>query len=141
MSAVIKTINALKEIYIGDYVQFHKDKFGYVEKTLPNNLIRIAEDDGSLRPRRYHVRKNLVAAIPKNGDSPSQNRALRQPPVPSNNITPADSDDETEVDLIELITVLKTTKYWTSNKNSKSNVNKNPFFDYLKKMIIKIKVG
>ena len=87
------------------------------------------------------MRKNLVAAIPKNGDSPSQNRALRQPPVPSNNITPADSEDETEVDSIELITVLKTTKYWTSNHNSKNNVNKNPFFDYPKQRAIRIKVG
>ena len=51
MSAVIKTINALKENHVGDYVQFYKDNFGYVEQELPNNLIRIAEDDGSLRPR------------------------------------------------------------------------------------------
>ena len=114
----------MKQIHVGDYVQFHKDKFGYVEQTLPNNLIRVVEDDGSLRPRCYHVRKNLVAAIPKNGDSPSQNRALRQPHVPSNNITLIDSDYETEVDSIELITVLKKTKYWTSNQNSKRNVRK-----------------
>ena len=141
MSAVIKTINALKEIHVGDYVQFYKDKFGYVEAELPNNLIRIAEDDGSLRPRHYHVRRNLVAVIPKNGDSPAQNRTLRQPPVPDNDTTPLDSDDETEIDSIELITILKETKYWTSIQNSKKDVNKNPFFEYMKKIIIKTKGG
>ena len=94
-----------------------------------------------MRPRHYHVRRNLVAVIPKNGDSPAQNRTLRQPPVPDNDTTPLDSDDETEIDSIELITVLKETKYWTSIQNSKNNVNKNPFYEYMKKMIIKTKVG
>ena len=133
MSAVIKTINALKEIHIGNYVQFHKDKFGYVEQILPNDLIRIVEDDGSLRPRHYHVRKKLVAVIPKSGESPAENRTLRQPPVPTNAITPSESDDETDIESVELITALKTTKYWTFIPNMNNNVNKNPFYEYMKK--------
>ena len=85
MSSVIKTINALKEIHIRYYIQFHKDKFGYVEDTLPNVSIRIIEDNEYLRPRCYNEKKNLVASVPKNGNSPYQNRAFRQPPVPSSN--------------------------------------------------------
>ena len=53
MSAILRTIDSLKQIRVGDYVQFHGDRLGYVEKLLPNNIIRIREDDGTLRPRRF----------------------------------------------------------------------------------------
>ena len=78
MSAILRTIDALKQINVGDYVQFHGDRLGYVETLLSNNIILIKEDDGTLRPRRFRVRKHLVAVIPKSGVSSTENRTLMQ---------------------------------------------------------------
>ena len=126
MSSILRTIDALKEIHIGDYVQFHNGRLGYVEQILPNDLIGITEDDGSLRPRRYHVRSNLVAVIPQSGVTAVENRTLLQPPSPGvNNIST--TEDNINDDTKELIDILKKTHQWTANNNT----NDHPFFNYL----------
>ena len=47
MSSVIRTIDALKEMHVGDYVEFHKGRLGYVEKIIPPDTVLIVEDDGT----------------------------------------------------------------------------------------------
>ena len=59
MSSIILTIDALKEMRVGNYVEFHKGRLGYVEKIIPPDIVLIVEDDGtsqSRRPRRYNVK-------------------------------------------------------------------------------------
>ena len=41
MSSIIKTIDALSEIRVGDYVQFHEDRLGYVKSISENNVVKI----------------------------------------------------------------------------------------------------
>ena len=106
MSAILRTIDALKEIRVGDYVQFHGDRLGYVEKMLSNNIIQIRDDDGTLRPKRFQARKHLVAVIPKSGVSAIENRNLMQSPNPETNNTPVDEDNITS-ETQELISILK----------------------------------
>ena len=79
-------------------VKVAKNKYSNIsiESVLQNNdLIRIIENNGSLRPHHYHLRSNLIEVVPKNGDSTSKNRYLRQPPVPSINNTSIKSVDTT----------------------------------------------
>ena len=59
MSSIRRTIDALKEIHEGDYVEFHKDKLGYVEKIIPPDKLCIILDDGTHRStivRRFNVK-------------------------------------------------------------------------------------
>ena len=129
MSSIIRTIDALKEIHVGDYVEFLNGRLGYVDEIIPPDNIRIVEDDGSLtssRSRRFTVKKHKVAVVPKSGSSFTNNRTLIQPPEPykaTNRIDSENFPDETK----KLIKVLKETKNWTNNSIS----NKHPFFNYL----------
>ena len=131
MSAILRTIDALRQIRVGDYVEFHTDRLGYVESITPPDRLCIIEDDGttsSARPRRFHVRDNTVALMPRAGDGYVNNRSLIQPPEPYENSTRNDSDtfsDETK----EMISVLKKTNHWTYDSTN----NEHPLFAYLKR--------
>ena len=76
MTSILRTIDALKEVHIGDYVQFHNGRLGYVEALLPDDLVRIRENDGTTRPRRFNERKHLVVVIPQSGEAVVENRTL-----------------------------------------------------------------
>ena len=52
MSSVLRTIDALKELHVGDYVEFHKGRLGYVEQIIPPDTVRIIKDDGTSQSRR-----------------------------------------------------------------------------------------
>ena len=85
MSSVLRTIDALKEVHVGDYVEFHKGRLGYVEEITKPDTVLIVEDDGmtqSRRPRRYNVKQYKVAVVPKSGNSYTNNRNLIHPPEP-----------------------------------------------------------
>ena len=107
-------------------MQFHGDRLGYVEEMLPNDLVRIREDDGTSRPRRFQERKHLVAVIPKSGVSTTENRTLMQSPEPMTNNTQVIEDNITN-EAKELINVLKKTHKWSINKKNITN----PLFEYL----------
>ena len=59
-----------------------------------------------MRPRRYHVRSNLVAVIPQSGVTAVENRTLLQPPSPGVNNISTNEDNITD-DTKELIDILK----------------------------------
>ena len=85
MSSILRTIDALKEIHVGYYVEFHKGRLGYVEEIIPLDTIRIIKNDGttrSTRIRQFNVKKHKVAVIPQTGNSYTKNRTLIQPPEP-----------------------------------------------------------
>ena len=68
MSSILRTIDALRELNVGDFVEFHQGRVGYVEEIIPPDMVRIVEDDGmtqSRRPRKFIVKKNKVAVSPK----------------------------------------------------------------------------
>ena len=48
MSSILRTIDALKEVHVGDYVEFREGRLGYVEKIIPPKYVLIIEDDGTL---------------------------------------------------------------------------------------------
>ena len=75
---------------------------------LSNNIIRIREDDGTLRPRRFQERKHLVAVERKSGVITTENRTLMQSPKPITNNTPVVEDNITS-ETQELISILKNT--------------------------------
>ena len=127
MSSILRTIDALKEVHIGDYVQFHDGRLGYVEALLPDDLVRIRENDGTTRPRRFNARKHLVVVIPQSGETAVENRTLLQPPSPNTIETSTDSNDFTD-ETKELICILKKTNKWTSNNKNILN----PFYEYLR---------
>ena len=129
MSSILRTINALKEIHVGDYVEFHKDRLGYVEEIISPDTLSIIEDDGTLRSsrnRRFNVRMNKVALIPKAGNGYISHRSLIQPPEPYESSNHNDTDDFSD-DTKELIQVLKDTHIWTCNANRTDH----PFMTYL----------
>ena len=108
MSSVLRTINALKELHVGDFVEFHKGRIGYVDLIIPPDTVRIVEDDGtsqSKRPRKFNVKQHKVAAVPKTGNSSTNNRNLMQPPEPNENM----SDTYLE-ETKELINIMKDTR-------------------------------
>ena len=109
MSSILRTIDALKKIHEGDYVEFHNDKLGYVEKVIPPDTLCIIEGDGthrSTRVRRFNVKENKVALITQQGDGYINNRSLIQPPAPYETNNNNESDTfSTETN--ELISVLK----------------------------------
>ena len=95
MSSILRTIDSLKKIREGDYVEFHHDRLGYVDKVIPPDTLRIIEDDGtnfSTRIRRYNVKYNKVALIPRAGDGYINNRTLMQPPEPYEHSNSNESD-------------------------------------------------
>ena len=53
MTSILRTIDALKEVHVGDYVQFNEGRLGYVEKLLPDDLVRIRENDGTNRTKTF----------------------------------------------------------------------------------------
>ena len=130
MSSILRTIDAVKTIHVGDYVQFHRDRVGYVESILPTNVIRIVEDDGttgSSRQRRFNVRSTFVSVVPQSGDTSTQNRVLYQAPIPGEDTDtnqPEGFTDETK----ELISILKSTRKWIFDSSNSMH----PFLDYLK---------
>ena len=52
MSSILRTIDALKEIHVGDYVEFRKGRLGCVEVIIKLDTIRIIENDGTTRTIR-----------------------------------------------------------------------------------------
>ena len=84
---------------------------------LPDDLVRIRENDGTTRPRRFNERNHLVVAIPQSGETAVENRTLLQPPSPNTIETSTDSNDFTN-ETKELICILKKTNQWTSNNKT-----------------------
>ena len=129
MSSILRTIDALRELHVGDYVEFHGGRLGYVDEFVRNKYVRIIEDDGtnkSTRVRKFTIRKSMVASVAQVGNSQTNNRTLIQPPEPyetDNRFNSEDFSYETN----ELISVLKDTKKWTSNSKNQ----KHPFLNYL----------
>ena len=71
---------------MGDYVQFHKDRFGYVDRIISEKLVRIKEGSNkSMRFRHYTVRSHLVSCVTISGSTSSQNRNQLSPPSPPEN--------------------------------------------------------
>ena len=97
-----------------------------MEEILSNDIIRIREDNGTSRPRRFQARKNLFPVIPKSGVTAVENRTLLQPPSPSANDTSIVEDNIT-TETQELISILKLTHKWSNNNKSIGN----PLFRYL----------
>ena len=129
MSSIIRTFDALSEIRVGDYVQFHEDRLGYVQSISDNNVVKILEaNDGVVRPRHYHVRQNQVVVVPTVGEYASQNRNLLQPPPANVNVASQLIEGRSE-DTKELIKVMKETTLWSPYDRT----NSDPFFDYLDK--------
>ena len=76
MSSILRTIDALKEIRKGNYVEFHNGRLGYVEELIPPNLVRIIEDNGttkSTRKRIFTSEQHKVAVATKVGNSYTNN--------------------------------------------------------------------
>ena len=86
MSSIIRTISALRDIYVGDYVRFHIYKLGYVVIITDNDVVRIREATDNKRPRHYNVNKRFVSVAPTSGETASENRTLLQPPHQPRNI-------------------------------------------------------
>ena len=107
MSSILRTIDALKEIREGDYVEFHNDRLGYVDKVIPPDTLRIIEEDGtnlSTRIRRWTVKDNKVALIPRAGDGYINHRTLIQPPEPYENSN-SNLSESLSVETSELISI------------------------------------
>ena len=129
MSSILQTIDSLKQLKVGDYVQFYNDRVGYIDQIIDSTLVRIREaSENSVRCRFFNVRSNLVTVIPisGSGSSPVENRNLVQPP------SPRDNKDVERIENIgqqtkELIDILKKSRSWC---NTNKDV-KHPFFEYL----------
>lgn len=129
MSSILRTIDSLKKVHVGDYVSFREGRLGYVEKIISPEYVRVIEDDGtnkSTRVRRFTVEQHKVALVPQAGNSFTNNRNLIQPPEPyENNSTNITEDFSNNTKL--LISTLKESKNWTINSK---NI-KHPFLNYL----------
>ena len=107
MSSILRTIDALKKIREGDYVEFHQDRLGYVEEIIPPDTLRIIEDDGtnrSTRIRRFNVKYDKVALIPRAGDGYINHRTLIQPPEPYEHNN-SDESDTFSIETKELMSI------------------------------------
>lgn len=112
MSSILRTIDALKEVRVGDYVKFCEGRLGYVEKIISPKYSRIIEDDEtnkSTRVRRFNFEQHKLALLPQVGNSYTNNRTLIQHPEPYENNSRIDSEDFSHK-TNELISVLKETK-------------------------------
>ena len=128
MSSILKTIDVMRKLCEGDYVQFHTDKFGYIDRIISDSLVRIKEGSSkSMRFRHYNVPIHLVSIVSISGSTSTQNRNQLSPPSPPERMDQR-SENNIDNDSKELISVLKETRMWTDNKNKK----KHPFFEYLK---------
>ena len=88
MSSILQTIDSLKQLKVGDYVQFYNDRLGYIDSIINPDLVRIREaSENTVRSRYFNVRSNLVTVIPISGSgtSPFDNRNILQPPSPTEN--------------------------------------------------------
>ena len=110
-------------------MEFHQDRLGYVEEIIPPDTLRIIEDDGtnrSTRIRRFNVKYDKVALIPRAGDGYINHRTLIQPPEPYEHSN-SDESDTFSIETKELMSILKKTQHWTSNSHNKPH----PFLSYL----------
>ena len=72
MSSIIRTIDALRELHVGDFVEFHQGRVGNVEEIIPPDTVRIVEDDGmsqSTRLRKFIVKKDKVVVSLRSGNT------------------------------------------------------------------------
>ena len=61
MSLILRTMDALREFHVGDYVEFHGGRLGYVYEIVLNKCVRIIKDDGtnkSTRVRKFTAKKH-----------------------------------------------------------------------------------
>ena len=120
MSSILKTIDAMRKLREGDYVQFHTDKFGYIDRIISDSLVRIKEGTSkSMRFRHYNVPSHLVSIVSISGSTSTQNRNQLSPPSPPERMDQR-SENNIDNDSKELISVLKDTRMWTDNKNKKN---------------------
>ena len=120
MSSILKTIDAMRKLREGDYVQFHNDKFGYIDRIISDSLVRIKEGSSkSMRFRHYNVPIHLVSIVSISGSTSTQNRNQLSPPSPPERMDQR-SENNIDNDSKELISVLKDTRMWTDNKNKKN---------------------
>ena len=82
MAAILRTIDCLKSVRIGDYVQYDEDKFGYVIEITNNDKVLIREASETRRVELDEVFKNTIRVVPLAGSKPSVDRNIRQPPSP-----------------------------------------------------------
>ena len=82
MSAILWTIDYLKFVRIGDYVQYNDDKFGYVIEIIDDDNVRIREAIEIRRVEMYVVETNTIRVVPLAGGKPSVDRNIKQPPSP-----------------------------------------------------------
>ena len=71
MSAIPPTIDYLKSVRIGDYVQYNDDQFGYVIEIIDDDNVQIKEAIEWLRATMDEVKSNTIRVIPLAGCKPS----------------------------------------------------------------------
>ena len=125
MSSIIRTIDSITKLRVGDYVQFNKDKLGFIIDISNTDTVKIKEvgDDASIRP--FRVRTCDCKVIPLAGQDPEKNRNILHSPKPKKN--ELDVVIESKSDLTcELISVLQESRGWTYGCN-----DTHPFYKYL----------
>ena len=78
MTSIIKIIDTIDTFRIGDYVQFHNEKVGYVKNIVNTDTVRIMEASETTRKRYYTVYKHLCKVIPLAGNDPKKHRSIIQ---------------------------------------------------------------
>ena len=77
MSAILWTIDYLKFVRIGDYVQYNDDKFGYVIEIIDDTNIRIREATVLWRTTMDKVKSNTIRLVPLACSKPSVDQNIR----------------------------------------------------------------
>ena len=127
MSSIIRTIDAINTIRVGDYVQFHNEKVGFIKEIIDTESVRIMEASQTSRNRHYIVRKHLCSVIPLAGRDTAKHRSIMQSPSPKKLELESIIDNKTEATK-ELIAVLQKSREWIYGITK----TKHPFYEYLK---------
>ena len=127
MTVILQTIDYLKSVWIGDYIQYNENKVGYVIEIIDNNNVWIWEATESWRTTMDKVNWNMIRIVSLAVGKPSLDQNIRQSPSPlkdEKRLIIKDGSDESH----EFINIMKLGIKWEHSLLNKDY----PFYEYLK---------
>ena len=125
MSSIIRTIDSISTLRIGDYVQFNNDKVGYIIEVLNTGSVKIQEAGEQSSTRLFRVPNSDCRVIPLAGHDPTKHRSIVQSPKPQKNKLDVVIENKSEL-TTELISVLQESRKWIYG-----SIHKHPLVKYL----------
>ena len=120
MSAILRTIDYLKSVRIGDYVQYNDEQFGYVIEIIDDDNVRIREATETRRVEMDVVERNTIRVVPLAGEKPSVDRNIRRPPSPPDDEKRLIIKDRSDVSQ-ELINTMKIGIKWVDSQQTQTH--------------------